>query len=266
MYKFNFWLRILLIGFILYVTTLVILVLTRNSNLFPTVVFIGNFLVPVSFVTFFYERRDRFSVNISATSMSFLYGGVLGTITAALLEPFFIRSLTFSTAFIVGLIEEFTKIIGVVIIARRRSFNSEMDGIVLGAAAGMGFAAFESSGYAFTAFLQSSGNLSEVVLVTLIRGIVSPVGHGTWTAILACVLLRESVSGRFKINYEVIKAYLTVAVLHGLWDGLPLVISAVIPSVHAVLAGQAAIGTIGCILLYKRWREARMASILYPGG
>ena len=31
--------------------------LTGNPNLFPTVALLGNFLVPVSYVAFFYERR-----------------------------------------------------------------------------------------------------------------------------------------------------------------------------------------------------------------
>ncbi|MDP4094805.1 MAG: PrsW family glutamic-type intramembrane protease, partial [Bacillota bacterium] len=177
--KHTYWLRILIIGFILYAATVMILVITNNSNLFPTVVLLGNFLVPVAFVAFFYERKARFNANMSSTSMCFFYGGVLGTLAAALLEPFFIRALTFSTAFSVGIIEEATKMIGVLLIARRRRHNSQLDGIILGSAAGMGFAAFESTGYAFTAFLQSGGSLSYTVFITLLRGVASPVGHGT---------------------------------------------------------------------------------------
>jgi RsiW-degrading membrane proteinase PrsW (M82 family) len=101
---------------------------------------------------------------------------------------------------VVGLIEEFAKILGVLVIARHRRHDAELDGLILGAAAGMGFASMESSGYAFVAFLRSGGNLSLMVAVTLLRGILSPVGHGTWTAILASVLFRESAAGRFRIN------------------------------------------------------------------
>lgn len=258
----NFWMRILLIGFVLYVSTVLTFVLTNNTNLFPTVVFIGNFLVPVAFVSFFYERKNRFSVNMPSTSMSFFYGGVLGTIAAAILEPFFIRNLTFSTSFIVGFIEELTKMIGVLLIARKIRHNSQMDGIILGSAAGMGFAAFESTGYAYTAYIQSGGSLSYTVFITLLRGMASPVGHGTWTAILSSVLFRESYSDRFNINRKVVGAYLTVVTLHGLWDGLPLVIKSIIPSLHSVLIGQLCIGAIGLSILYKRWSEARIKPAL----
>ena len=69
------------------------------------------------------------------------------------LEPFFIRQLDLGAILKVGLIEEFAKILGVLAIARHRRHDSEMDGLILGGAAGMGFAALESNGYAFTAFL-----------------------------------------------------------------------------------------------------------------
>lgn len=255
--RHDFWLKILLVGIVLYIATLKALSYTGNPNLVMTLVILGNFLVPVSFVSFFYERRDKFSASLTSTALCFLYGGVLGTVTAALIEPFFISVLNFSTSFIVGFIEEFAKIIGVVIIARHRSYNSYKDGIILGAAAGMGFAAFESTGYAFTAFLQSGGSLSTTVLITLIRGITSPVGHGTWTAIFSGVLLNESVKGRFYINHKVIYAYLTVVILHGLWDGLPFIISDFLPAPHADLIGLISIGAIGIFILYRQWRRAK---------
>lgn len=261
--RHDFWLKILLTGFALYIITLKALSYTGNPNLVMTLVILGNFLVPVSFVSFFYERRDKFSVSMTSTALCFLYGGILGTVTAALIEPFFITSLNFSTSFIVGVIEEFAKIIGVIIIARRRKYNSYKDGIILGAAAGMGFAAFESTGYAFSAFLQSGGNLSATVLITLIRGLTAPVGHGTWTAIFSGVLLNESVSGNFRFNRKVIFTYLTVVVLHGLWDGLPFIISDFIPSPNAELIGLASVGAIGLFILYRQWRKAKKEEIPY---
>ena len=251
------WWRVLLVGLLLYVLGVVVLVLTENPNLFPTVVMLGNFLVPVTYVAFFYEHRHLSQLTMPTTALSFFYGGVLGVFAAALLEPLFIRHLTFATAFVVGLIEEFAKILGVLVIARRRRHDSELDGLILGAAAGMGFAALESNGYAFSAFLRSGGSLSLTVLVTLLRGLLSPVGHGTWTAILASVLFRESVAGRFHINRKVMGAYVTVALLHGLWDGLPSAITALLSSGVDLIIGQATVGAVGLVILWRRWREAR---------
>jgi protease PrsW len=258
----HLWFRILIIGFIIYVATIIAFISTGNPNVIPTIVLLGNSIIPVSFVTFFYERRNRFSISMFSTSLSFFYGGLLGTITAAILEPIFISDLNFNTSFIVGIIEELTKLIGVFLIIIHRKDYSKMDGLILGAAAGMGFAAFESIGYTFTDFLQSGGNLTEVVTLTLIRGIASPVGHGTWTAILASVIFSERSSGGFKITPKVILAFVTVVVLHGLWDGFPFVINLIIPTLHSILFGQVTIGIVGLLILYKHWREAKMQPFL----
>ena len=250
------WWRILLLGMLLFIVSVVVFALTENPNLFPTVALIGNFLVPVSYVAFFYERRHMSQVNLVSTARAFFYGGVLGVFAAALLEPIFIRQLTFQSAFVVGLIEEFAKILGVLVVARHHRHDAEIDGVILGGAAGMGFAALESSGYVFTAFVGSGGSLSAVVIVTLLRGLLSPVGHGTWTAILASVLFREGAPNRFRLNQAVIGAYLTVVVLHGLWDGLPQIIVTLTGSGLDVVIGQGIVGVTGLTILAMRWHEA----------
>jgi RsiW-degrading membrane proteinase PrsW (M82 family) len=251
------WLRVLLMGLLLYVVGIGVLILTGNPNLFPTVVMVGNFLVPVTFVAFFYERRELSQLSLPTTTLAFLYGGLLGVLAASILEPLVIHRRSLGAAFLVGMIEEFVKILGVLVIARRRRHKSEMDGLILGAAAGMGFAALESTGYAFTAFLASQGSLSVTVGVTLLRGVLSPVGHGVWTAILTSVLFRESGPEHLRINLKVVGAYLLVVILHGLWDALPGVIAVLLSPGVDVFIGQAVVGGIGLFILWRRWREAR---------
>lgn len=254
--KAHGWWQVMVSGLSLYSLGLAVLILTENPNIFPTVVMLGTFLVPAAYVAFFYERRHLSDLSLPTTFLSFVYGGVLGVFAAALLEPLFIRRLDFLTAFEIGLIEEFVKILGVLVIASHRRHDSELDGLILGAAAGMGFAALESTGYAFTAFLRSEGSLSVTVAVTLFRGILSPLGHGTWTAILAAVLFRESQAGHFRLNARVLSAYLTVVVLHGLWDGLPGVLATVVQADLDIFIAQMGIGAIGLVILWRRWHEA----------
>lgn len=253
----NAWWRVLLLSLLLYFVGLVVLVLSGNPVLFPTVVMIGTFAVPVTYVAFFYERRHLSRLSLPTTALSFVYGGVLGVFASAILEPIFIRQLDPATVFVVSLIEEFAKILGVLVVARHRRHDSELDGLILGAAAGMGFASLESTGYAFTAFLRSGGSLSVTVAVTLLRGVLAPVGHGTWTAILASVLFRESDAGRFHLNRRVLGGYLTVVVLHGLWDGLPAVLAGLAAPGLDIFIGQTIVASLGFFILWRRWREAR---------
>jgi hypothetical protein len=58
------------------------------------------------------------------------------------------------------------------------------------------------------------------------------------------------------LNTAVIGAYLTVAILHGLWDGLPQLVAAVTGAGLDVLVVQGAIGLAGLTILWFRWREA----------
>jgi RsiW-degrading membrane proteinase PrsW (M82 family) len=250
------WWRSLLGGLLLYIVGIAILVLTENPNLFPTVVILGNLLVPVAYVAFFYQRRHLSDVSLPTVASAFIWGGLLGTFSAAVLEPLFIRELDLVTAFVVGIIEESAKMLGVLVVARHRRHDREMDGLLLGAAAGMGFAALESTGYTFTAFLASGGSISAIVAITILRGLLAPVGHGTWTALLTSAMFREGSATRFRVNGAVLAAYATVVVLHGLWDGLPGWLQIMLPIGIGLPAGQTAVALVGIGLLVRRYREA----------
>lgn len=253
----NAWFKMFLGGVLAFFASLFILLLTRNPNLFPSVVLVGNAIVPLTYVAFFYERSHLNRLVLPTIGYAFLYGGLLGVLAAALLEPFFVRQMDPLSVLWIGGIEEAAKILGVIVIARRLTSRTEMDGLILGAAVGMGFAVLESIGYTFTAFLLSRGSLSTIVALMLIRGILSPFGHGTWTAILASVLFRESQGGRFHFNNKFFRAFVGVAVLHALWDGLPALIASLFGTGLAVLIAQLIIGLIGFVILGLRWRHAR---------
>ncbi|WP_292467018.1 PrsW family intramembrane metalloprotease [Methanolobus sp.] len=255
------WLKVFSGGLLLYIFGVFALAVTRNSNIFPTVVMLGNFLVPITYVAFFYQRRHLSKLDLPTTAWAFFYGGMLGVLAAATLEPIFLSQHKLYFSFEVGLIEEFAKILGVLIIAKRCFHDSEMDGLILGAASGMGFAALESTGYAFSAFLASGGSLSQTVLITLVRGVIAPIGHGTWTAILVSVMFRESGPRAFHINYKVIGAYLTVAALHGLWNGLPEVLAIFPQTMVNVFMGQVFVAVVGTFLLWRRYNEAKKLQI-----
>ncbi|MBW4442070.1 MAG: PrsW family intramembrane metalloprotease [Plectolyngbya sp. WJT66-NPBG17] len=228
----NAWLRVLLAGFSLYIISIVLVVVTGNPNLFPTMILLGNFLVPITFVAYLYERQHISSIKLPQLAVSFFLGGVLSVFAAGFLEPLIIRGskLDFAIALKVGLIEELAKIVAVMFVARKMRHNSQLDGLLLGAAVGMGFAALESTGYAFTVFLEAFTknfathtpeifSLLATISVTALRSLLAPFGHGVWTAILAAVLFRQSGARNFRIDLPVLLTYGVVTLLHGLWDG-----------------------------------------------
>lgn len=250
------WFQVLIAGIVLFFLGVFILVLTGNPNLIPAIIMVGNFTVPVAYVTFFYQRQHLSQLTLADLGKAFILGGLLGGFAASLIEPLVLLNLSFLSAFEVGLIEELVKIIGVLLVARHTRHNSELDGLLLGAAAGMGFAALESTGYSFVAFLSSQGSLSATVTIILLRGLLAPVGHGTWTAILASVLFRESRPNHFRIDRSLVAAYLGVSILHGLWDGLPPLLAMFVTHGIDLVIAQVIIGLIGIVVLWQLWRQA----------
>jgi protease PrsW len=252
------WWQILIAGALLYGMGLVLLAETGNPMLFPLVSLLGSFTVPVSYVAFFYDRRGSSPVSLTTAALAFVFGGVLGAYAASLLEPIFVAGRPGPLAFsAIGLIEEYVKIIGVVLIARHARHSSVIDGIIIGAAAGMGFAAFESSGYTFGVFLGSRGNLWAITEITVLRGLLAPLGHGTWTALLAAVLFRDSTADRFRLTAGVIGTYLGVSALHALWDMFPVLALSHNLSHSSLYVAQGLVGVIGILILAIVWKRSK---------
>jgi len=149
-------------------------------------------------------------------------------------------------------------------VARRLRRDSEMEGLLLGAAAGMGFAALESTGYAFTVFVASGGQVEASIVETILRGLLAPFGHGVWTAILAAVLFRGSAADHFRITGSVVLTYLFVALLHGLWDGLPRVLYVVVPPGIPISVVSLTLSAIGIIVLVALYRQAERRQLMPP--
>ncbi|GIJ50565.1 hypothetical protein Val02_74510 [Virgisporangium aliadipatigenens] len=211
------WSRIFLIGLVLWLATVVVTFATGNPNLVPTLVLLGSFLVPVTFVAWAFERRDTGEITASLVFNTFIIGVVLGVLGASVLESYLLNPSV--PLFVgVGLIEEAVKLVALAVLTRRLTVRSVRDGMILGASVGFGFAAFESAGYAFTALFTVEGlSLTQVVQTELLRGLLAPVGHGLWTAILGGVLFATS-RQRFTATARLVAAFLGVSALHALWD------------------------------------------------
>lgn len=262
------WLQVFFLGFLLFVLTVVVMSLTSNSNLYPTVIVIGNFLVPVVFVAFLYDHQHITSLSPEQIAKSFCLGGVLGVLGASILEALLLppqtspdQALSFRSGLLIGLIEEGCKILAVIFLARKMRHDSPIDGLLLGAAVGMGFAALESTGYAFNAFIYSKGHFSASIVETILRGLIAPFGHGTWTAILSAVLFQESAPHRFRITIPVILVFAFVVVLHGAWDGLPHSLYFVVPPGFPISVATLIISILGIgalVVVYKRAEKERL--------
>ncbi|WP_232818978.1 PrsW family intramembrane metalloprotease [Homoserinimonas sp. OAct 916] len=216
-YHHGWWWKTLVAGLALWIATVAVTALTRNSSLISTLILLGSFLIPFCVMLFVLERIGG---NISKLHViiAFFIGGICGVLGASLLEAKLTSSLYSYLG--VGFIEEFIKALLLVIIGWRVMPKTAGLGALLGATIGAGFAAFESAGYAFKAAITAHGvDLLRLLQTEALRAILAPVGHVLWTAILGAAIFGAA-RGRthFRPTLGILGAFVGVSLLHALWD------------------------------------------------
>lgn len=211
------WFQIFASGFVLLCLVERGLVYTRDLAFLPSVILLGSFLVPITFVAYLYERLPDRDVPLPPLAVCFVWGGVLGTLSAGILEYHALVTLSFPSLLGASVIEETAKLVFPVTYYFLGRYRSEADGIIFGVSAAMGFAAFETTGYALVTYVQSRQDLAALNEVLLVRGVASPAGHAAWTGLVCAVLFRERLRvGRPVLNWQLVGAFTAAVLLHAL--------------------------------------------------
>ena len=237
----GWWWKALLAGLALWLATIVVTSTTHNTNLIPTLILLGSFLVPFCVVLFAAERISGTLAQLDVF-MAFFLGGAFGVLGSSLLEG---RLDAWPWRYLqVALVEEFVKALILLVLGRAVVPKTAPQGALLGACVGAGFAAFESAGYAFSAAVTSQGiDLGSLLQSEAARSILTPLCHVLWTALLGAVIFgaahrsasattaRGTHSGthsgpvanespRYRLTGMVLGTFAGVVVLHALWDSM----------------------------------------------
>jgi len=162
----------------------------ENLNLIPGLIMIGSFAVPLSVLILFFELNTPKNISIIKIIELVITGGALSLLLSLILfsaTPL----LGMFGASAAGLIEEAGKLAALLIVLRSTNpfvrYKYRLNALLLGAAIGTGFAAFESAGYAFRYGLGMFGTVNTNAMLEIIqlRGLLSPFAHIIWTAIAA---------------------------------------------------------------------------------
>jgi protease PrsW len=212
------------------------------------VLVVGSFFVPVVYVEYI-EEIDAFGgVPHGPLIRIGLLTALFGIPSAGALEAVeHAGAGAIVPALLTGFTEEGVKILLVILIVRQTRFRFELDGVIFGAAAGMGFAAFENAGYAITALSQHG--IPDFLSTLWLRQALGPFGHGTWTASIAAVVWRQRYGGVRTASAGIFGAYVFSSLLHAAWDWDPL---AGIGSFFWLLV----VGAISIAVLRGRVRES----------
>jgi protease PrsW len=192
--------------------------LADNPRLLPELIALGAFAVPVSFVALVRDLVPGTGVPTRALVTCFVAGGVIGTAAASLLEYDVLRGFGVLPALMVGAIEEPAKLVVPLIAFAVGAHRRTADGLVLGVAAGMGFAAFETMGYALGALTGPHGSVGGSEDVLLLRGALAPCGHPAWTgSVCAALWWSRRHPGALSVAPA---AFLAAVFLHAGWDAV----------------------------------------------
>ncbi|GGM82060.1 PrsW family intramembrane metalloprotease [Dactylosporangium sucinum] len=214
------WVGVLLTGIALYLLVLVTMVTTQNSNFVPSMILIGSVTAPATFVTFAQGRSGRWQVPAGTIAATAFFGGVVGVVAAGWLEYDALRALGTLPKAGVGLIEEAAKLLApaAVLLLTLRRRHEPSDGLVIGVASGMGFAALETMGYAFNALIASKGNIGAVEETLFVRGLTAPAAHLAWTGLTAGALFAFAAAPTGRRMTALLLTFAGAVALHALWD------------------------------------------------
>ena len=218
--------KILIFFIIAYIPTRIGFINYGNANFLPLLVMLAAFAIPVTVLIFFFEINLFRNIPFYKVIKYFVLGGSLSLILAILYFslPFFEANATTQTyegALMIGLIEEAAKaVIVAFFLFKSTKSNYILDGLLIGAAVGAGFAAFETAGYILRFGL--GNGLESMLGVIKLRGFLAPGGHVAWAAIEGAALMHvkgfEKLDKKHLNDKRFLLTCLIPIILHGIWD------------------------------------------------
>ena len=219
----------------------------ENIKLYPGWLFMGAFAVPISVMFFFIETNILRNISLYRVLKLFFFGGLISLIFALFLFEMTAAAEWFG-AMAAGPVEELAKLLAVVFVAKQwKSMNWTLNGMLLGAAVGAGFAAFETAGYIF-AYAINGGSDIEIMLL---RAMNAPFTHIIWTACTVGALWRFKGERDFNFSmlkeWPVLRVLLFVMALHATWNS-PLTVP-LVGDLMGYLLKSLILGVIGWLLV-----------------
>ena len=252
--------RIFLMFLVVFAGLLVMILQFSNTNAIPGAMFIGALIVPFSLVIFFWETNIPRNISIFDVVSIFFIGGVMSLIFTLILYGYiYVGELNYTGAIPVGIVEEVGKIVVAGHYVKKRNTSYILNGLLLGACVGAGFAVFETAGYAFSALLY--GGIPSMIDVLILRGALAIGGHTLWAAISTAGLViakgERPFDRKMYLDPKFLKFLLLVIALHAVWD-MPITLGQSVYLVQWVLCAVAVV--IVLVLLSSGLRQVSAVS------
>ena len=262
------WSRVLFVLLATLVLLYSLLYVHYNQLAIPGIMFVGALAVPFATLIFFFETNAPRNISLVKTITIFFVGGAASLIALYLLPADLLKAsgtIEFGPSMLTGLLEEIAKLaIIVVTLSLMKQSNSGkptriyiLNGLLVGAAVGAGFAVFETAGYIF-ANTMKNGYISEGIFyfnlaamnnTLVMRSLLAVGGHVAWAAAIGAALVlgdqdnevsAAQVSNPFAFSVVLMTkpAFLIIFALcvgfHGVWDAaIPVLDEGILLSMRA---------------------------------
>ncbi|MFC4736869.1 PrsW family glutamic-type intramembrane protease [Bacillus daqingensis] len=193
----------------------------ESALVIPGLIVMGSFAVPFSLLIFFWETNAPRNISIFEVVRMFFIGGVASIAASLFLFSIFpIVELNVQGAIMVGVIEEVGKLLIAAYFIKQLKVTYILNGLLIGAAIGAGFAAFESAGYAFAQGMAYGE--SAMIANIFDRGWMAIGAHVTWAAIAAGALVyvknQSELNSSHFLDTRFLKLFAVPVILHAAWN------------------------------------------------
>lgn len=216
--------RVFLVFAITFVFLYICTMIFNNINALPGLIMIGSFAALFSLLIFFWEMNAPRNISIYEIARMFFVGGTASlVITMFLYSIFPVYQLDFTGAIIVGVVEEIGKLVIIIYFIYQLNPKYILNGLLIGATIGAGFAAFESAGYALNYWIHYGEN---TMMSVIFNRAWSAIGtHTAWSAIAGAALVsvkgNEVLTNHHVFQSKFMKLFAVPVILHAVWD-MPL--------------------------------------------
>lgn len=193
----------------------------ENPYLLPGLMLAGSFAVPFSILVFFFEMNVLRNISLYQVIRLVVGGGLLAIVIS--LFGFRWSGLdNWLGAMSAGIVEETGKLVALILLARNPRYRWTLNGLLLGAAVGTGFAVFETAGYVFARGLLEGGT-SGMMNIILTRGVLSVLGgHALFTGMVGAALWRvragRPITREMLLDRRFLRVFGLAVVLHMVWN------------------------------------------------
>ncbi len=191
----------------------------NSANVIPGMIFMGALAVPFSVVVFFLEINVPRNVSFFEVIKVFFIGGAFSLLLTFFLGQIVeIGKLDYWGAILVGIVEEIGKFAALLFFIRKTNTKYILNGLLIGAAVGAGFAVFETAGYA----LNMSQYYNQITDILFLRGVLAIGGHVAWAAVSGAAIMMvkkdQPLSSKHVFSGKFLQLFIIPVILHAIWD------------------------------------------------